>query len=135
MSKDTGIWIDKRNALIVTLIDGNENLEKISSSVEEYNTKGGSRSKAKYGPQNVVHDSKYTEREKKQMKDYFQEIEERVSDSDQIVIFGPAETGKKLYSEWSDSNPNLFKKVKDLKTADSMTDNQVKAWVRNYFEN
>jgi hypothetical protein len=51
------------------------------------------------------------------------------------VIFGPAEMGEKLYSELSASNLTLHEKIKEVKSADSMSDNQIKAWVKEYFNN
>lgn len=133
MKKVTGIWIDKRTAKMLTLVEDTETFQTINSSIEEFRPKGGSGTRLKGGPQDVVQDSRYTEREKQQEKRYFKSIIDVIEDSDSIVIFGPAEMGKKLYSEISESNPTLYKKISEVAPADSMTDNQVKAWVRNYF--
>lgn len=129
----TGIWIDKRNAKIVKLKNDSEELQIINSSIEEFRPKGGSGTKLKGGPQDVVQDSKFTEREKQQQKRFFKSVMDLVVDSEQIVIFGPAEMGKKLNSELFESNIQLYNKVKEVKSADSMTDNQIKAWVREYY--
>lgn len=134
MKKVTGIWIDKRTAKMLTLSADTENFQTINSSIEEYRPKGGSGTRLKGGPQDVVQDSKYTERQKQQQKRFFKSIIEVIQDSDSIVIFGPAEMGKKLYSDISESNPTLHKKISEVAPADSMTDNQVKAWIRNYFD-
>lgn len=134
MKKETGIWIDKRTAYIITLGDDGESLQTISSSIEEFNPTGGSGTRFKGGPQDVVQDGKFTEREKQQEKRFFQSIIDSIADSDQIVIFGPAEMGKKLNSELSSSKPKIFEKVSEVKSADSMTENQMKAWVRDYFK-
>lgn len=133
MKKVTGIWIDKRTAKMLTLVEDTENFQTINSSIEEFRPKGGSGTRLKGGPQDVVQDSRYTEREKQQEKRFFKSITDVIEDSDSIVIFGPAEMGKKLYSEISESNPTLYKKISEVAPADSMTDNQVKAWIRNYF--
>jgi stalled ribosome rescue protein Dom34 len=134
MKKVTGIWIDKRIAKIVTLHNDSENFLEINSSIEEFHPKGGSGTRLKGGPQDVVQDSKYTEREKHQQKRFFKSIIDVIEDSDSIVIFGPAEMGKKLHSDISESNPTLYEKISEVAPADSMTDNQVKAWIRNYFD-
>lgn len=133
MKKVTGIWIDKRTAKMLTLVEDTETFQTINSSIEEFRPKGGSGTRLKGGPQDVVQDSRYTEREKQQEKRYFKSIIDVIEDSDSIVIFGPADMGKKLYSEISESNPTLYKKISEVAPADSMTDNQVKAWIRNYF--
>ena len=88
----------------------------------------------KGGPQDVVQDSKYLEREKHQFKVYFKEIASEIEGSDGILIFGPAEVKDKFKKELESSYEEINVKVKDVQTADSMTDNQVKAWARDYFK-
>lgn len=70
MKKVAGIWIDKRNAKIV-VYGGDEEFHVVKSSIEEFNPKGGSGTSFKGGPQDVVQDSKYTNREKHQEKLFF----------------------------------------------------------------
>lgn len=132
--KQTGIWIDMNKALIVTLKNGMENFSTILSKIDHYRIHGGSGTKFKGGPQDVVHDSKYLEREKHQLKQYFKEIVNEIKDSDKLVIFGPAETGIKFNSELIKNYKSIAARVKSVKKADSMTDNQVKAWVRDFFK-
>ena len=132
--KNTGIWLDKDKALIVTLEDGKERINKIPSNIEHYRPHGGSGTRFKGGPQDVVQDSKYLEREKHQLKVYFNNITNEISDANAIVIFGPAETNEKFAKELHGNHNTLAAKIKGVKKADSMTDNQVKAWVRDFFK-
>ena len=131
--KKTGIWIDKDKALIVTLEKGKENFKTVVSNIEHFRPRGGSGTRSKGGPQDVVQDSKYLEREKHQLKQYFDNIVSEVKDSEALVIFGPAETNEKLRKEIDQSYTTLGSKIKAVEKADSMTDNQIKAWVRNFF--
>nr|WP_288934542.1 hypothetical protein [uncultured Allomuricauda sp.] len=131
--KQVGIWLDKQEANGVILNNGKESLFKIPSELEFFNPKGGSRSKTKWGPQDVVQDSKYLEREKHQLKDYFEKIAGQISDADEIAIFGPAEAPEKFVDALKDRHPGLAAKVKATKTADSMTENQFKALVKQSF--
>lgn len=131
--KKIGIWIDKRESKIVTIENGNERLATIVSEIEEFNPTGGSGTRLKGGPQDVVQDSKYLERQKHQLADFFKKIVPAIEDADAIVIFGPAQTGQKLYNELSSEHPQFQNKTINLEKADNMTDNQVKAWVRDYF--
>ena len=131
--KHTGIWLDKNKALIVTLEEGNETLKSISSNMDHYNVHGGSGTPQKGGPQNVVHDSKYLEREQQQFKAYFKSISKEINNTDALVIFGPAGTNEKLSKELHENYQHLGSKIKGVRKADSMTDNQVKAWVRDFF--
>jgi len=132
--KKTGIWLDKDKALIITLENGEERLNTIMSNVEHYRPHGGSGTRLKGGPQDVVQDSKYLDREKQQLKKYYKSIASEIKDTDALVIFGPADTYKKFSKELSKNHKSLSNKIKDLKKADSMTENQIKAWVRDFFK-
>lgn len=134
--KKTGIWIDKREAKIVVLgAEGVVDFRIISSEVDEFNPAGGSGSRGKGGPQDVVQDSKFTERKKQQLKRFFTRLAEEVATAEQLVVFGPGQTAGKLEQEWQNSAPKMAERLQGVEKADSMTDNQVKAWVRDYFGN
>ncbi len=128
--KKVGIWLDKEKAHCFIMDSEKEHFITINSELEFYNPKGGSRSKTRWGPQDVVQDSKYLEREKHQLKRYFEKIAATVKPLDQLVIFGPAETPNKLHAMLRDSYPDIAKKIKKVDKVDSMTDNQFKALVR-----
>lgn len=131
--KRTGIWLDKKKAHVVTYYDDKESFNTILSNVDNFNIHGGSGSRFKGGPQDVVQDSKYLEREKHQLRKYFETIISEVKEVDAIVLFGPAETREKFYKILSDNYVDLKKKVKEIIKADSMTKRQVKAWVREFY--
>jgi stalled ribosome rescue protein Dom34 len=132
--KNIGVWLDKDKAYIVTIDDGTETLVKIDSNVEHFHIHGGSGTRLKGGPQDVVQDSKYLEREKHQLRQYFRNIASEINDADALVIFGPAETNEKFSKELYENYKNLSAKIKGIEKTDSMTDNQIKAWVRNFFK-
>lgn len=132
--KNIGVWIDKEKAQIVTLENQKEDFRTLNSNIEHFHIGGGSGSKAKGGPQDVVQDSKYLEREKHQFKAYFKELAMQINDADKIVVFGPAEMHMKFKKELEENYKELNSKVNDVKKVDSMTDNQVKALMRNYFK-
>ena len=132
--KKTGIWLDKKKALIVKLENGKENFIAIKSNLEDYHVSGGSGAKAKGGPQDVVQDSKYLEREKHQLKNYFKELASNLYDADEIALFGPAETSEKFNKDLKKKYKNIGVKVKEVKKADSMTSNQVVALVKKYYK-
>lgn len=131
--KNTGIWLDKEKALIVTINSGKETIETLLSNIENFHIHGGSGTRLKGGPQDVVQDSKYLEREKHQTKNYFDELAKKVNNTDSLAIFGPAETYLKFKKELEKSHKQLNDKVKVVKNVDSMTNNQVKALVRDFF--
>ncbi len=129
--KNVGIWLDKNNAIIV--FPEKDTVEIVASNIEHFNIHGGSGTRLKGGPQDVVQDSKYLEREKHQFKAYFKELALKIVEAEGILIFGPAEVKDKFKKELENSYVDINEKVRDVQTADSMTENQVKAWVRDYF--
>ncbi|AXT62321.1 hypothetical protein D1816_18785 [Aquimarina sp. AD10] len=131
--KNIGIWIDKEKAHVIKVTDNQEEMITILSEIDTFKISGGSGTRFKGGPQDVVHDSKYLEREKKQHKEYFKKIAQLLKEADKVVIFGPAETGQKFNKELKEHYADISKKVKDVLRADSMTDNQTKALIREYF--
>jgi len=132
--KQTGIWLDKEKAYIVSLENENETFETVLSNIEHYNIHGGSGTRLKGGPQDVVQDRKYLEREKQQLKQYFKAIAFHLNDTNALVIFGPADTNEKFSKELLENYKSLSEKIKDVKKADSMSNNQVKALVRDFFK-
>lgn len=132
--KYTGVWIDKDKAHIVKIDSGKEIFSTIQSEIEHFKAKGGSGQKFKSGPQDVIKDSKFLEREKQQFKQYFKNIAEAIKDADTLVLFGPAGTNEKFKKELSKNYSTLNTKVKDVAKTDSMTNNQIIAWVRDYFK-
>ncbi len=132
--KKTGIWLDKKKALVVELENGNETLLTVKSNVEDFHISGGSGTKLKGGPQDVVQDSKYLEREKHQLSNYFKELATKIDNSEELVIFGPAGTNEKFYKELQKKYKDIGKKVKDVVKADSMTSNQIVALVKKYYK-
>ncbi len=132
--KKIGVWLDKDKAFVTTIENGNEAFDEIDSNIEHYHPGGGSGTRFKGGPQDVVHDRKYLERENQQLKQYFKEIALKIKDADALVLFGPAETNEKFRKELHANYNSLSVKVKAVKKTDSMTEAQVKAWVRDFFE-
>lgn len=131
----TGIWLDKERAHIISLNDGQVKFNTVLSGVEDFRIHGGSGTRLKGGPQDVVHDSKYLQREKHQLKKYYNNIISELKDTTAIVIFGPAETGEKFFKELFVNKKDISAKVKSVEKADSMTKNQVIAWVKDFYLN
>lgn len=132
--KNIGIWMDKEKAYIITIKEEGEDVVTIPSNIETFRIHGGSGTRLKGGPQDVVQDSKYLEREKHQFKAYFKELVSYVKDVDKLAIFGPAEAGEKFKKELELNYEDIAAKLEGVFKADSMTENQTKALVRDYFK-
>ena len=131
-----GLWIDHRKAVVVSITDDGETIERIESDIErKVRLSGGSRTgKTPYGPQQVSVNGKQEERIKRQLRQYYQEIIRRIQDSNKILIFGPGEAKIELKKEIEKSKELALKKI-TVEVADKMTERQIAAVVRQFFAN
>ncbi|WP_420386754.1 hypothetical protein [Roseivirga sp.] len=133
MERVTGIWLDFDKAYIYHLQNGENEFLKVDSGVEHHNPKGGSGNSVPYGPQEAISEKHYLERRKHQTKDYYADIHTRLGDSSEVVIMGPAEAKLGLHRYLESINHAKFKLHAAL-TMDSMTENQVKAAIRDFYQ-
>jgi len=129
MKKKIGLWIDNRVAIIVKLTDEDEQITRIYSDAEkQIRFEGGSR---KDGLQTTetIQGRKFD----MQLNNYFDDVIANIRDAEMIQIFGPGEAKDGLLKRME--NDNLKELIVKIETADSMTDNQVAARVREYFSN
>jgi hypothetical protein len=129
-----GLWIDHRQAVIVSITDDAETIKRIDSDIErKVRLSGGSRTaKTPYGPQQVSVDGKQEERIKRQLRQYYRVILRRIQDANRILIFGPGEAKTELKKEMEKSRELAAKKI-TLEAADKMTERQIAARVRQFF--
>jgi hypothetical protein len=125
MSKQVGLWIDHRKAVIVLNTDEGEEVKTIISGMEKHVRFAGHA--AEGGAGEDVSDRKFGNH----LNSYYDEVIAVIRDADSIQIFGPGEAKgeleKRLESE------GLKEHVLAIETADKMTDRQIAAKVREHF--
>ncbi len=129
-----GLWIDRREAIVVSITDEGETITKIESDIErKVRLSGGSRTaKTPYGPQQVSVDGKQEQRLKRQLRQYYQVIIRRIKDANKILIFGPGEAKTELKKEIENFKELALTKI-TVEAADKMTERQIAAKVRQFF--
>jgi len=134
MTKNIGLWIDHETAFIVNISNGDAKIKKIESDVESHiKTLGGSRTASPYGPQDVSTERKFERKRKQHLHQYYQKIIGIVKDADHIFIFGPGAAKSELEKEMKKSK-KLAAKIAGIEPADKMTEGQICAKVKKYFE-
>ena len=134
MEKLFGLWIDHEKAIIVSLIDGSHKVTHVESDIEgHFRLKGGSRSNTPWGIQSATSESKRDFRYSKHLNIYFQHIIDLLKDAKHIFIFGPGEAKIELKKEIEKNNVFLDK-ISDIETTDKLTEPQIIAKVKKYFE-
>lgn len=61
------------------------------------------------------------------------EIIENIKTAEELVVFGPAQMKIELEKQIKEIQP-LAKKLLEVVSADSMTENQIVAWVKDYYK-
>ena len=133
MKKQTGIWIDTQKAFIVKLDETGSETKTILSEIEtKERIPGESKEYTRFGDQYFNPEEKKEHKRENEVRDYFREIVKEISSSDEVVIFGPAMMKKEL-EKFIRGDRSLKFDLKPIESADKMTENQMAAWVRNYF--
>jgi stalled ribosome rescue protein Dom34 len=127
MKKVAGLWIDHREAVIVTIADDEEKTNRIESGMETHTRfSGGSRSEQGGGEDQQ--DRQFT----KHLNSYYDEVIAHLRDAESILIFGPGEAKGELEKRLA--GKGLRGRVVGSETADKMTDRQIAAKVRQQLQ-
>jgi hypothetical protein len=136
MKRQTGIWIDTSKAIIVAL-DGakEEKITEIDSDVENsvHHNKEGNKGTFS-GGHHGNSEKKFDERKKQELDFFLKSVLSYVKKSDELYVFGPAETKIRLEQKIQDDNLIEPGKLKAVETADKMTLNEVVAKVKKFYD-
>ena len=133
MKNKVGIWIDLSKAIIVTLKGKEKEIHLINGVDNRERIPGEGKSFTRFGNQYSNLEKQKESKLSHQVKTFLQSVEMQLKHSDDLVIFGPAQMKQELANLILKNN-KLAQKLRGVESADSMTDNQVAAWVVSYFE-
>lgn len=134
--KQTGVWIDSSEAVIVTLFDGRENVTEIKSGIENkiYHDNEGYKGTFS-GDKHGNNETKFNERKKNQLDHFLTDVMSQVKESDELYIFGPAETKSKLEEKIYHEKSIDSHMLKSVQPASKMSPNQILATVKDFYKN
>ena len=133
--KKAGIWLDQKEAKVITLADDSEEIKTIYSQIEtRERIPGQSKIYGRFGKQ-YLNDEKTKEiKIDAQLKRYLNEVIQTLEDKDELMIFGPGKTKKEL-EKLIRNHPGLYARLKEIRIAKQMTENQKVAYVKDFFAN
>jgi len=132
MKKEIGLWLDHREAIIVILTDGVEEIKHITSSSRRHiRYSGSSHSQTPEGLKEVTSEDQRDRKFTKNLNSYYDEVIAVVRGADSIQIFGPGEAKGEL--EKRIEREGLKAHILAIETMDKMTDRQISAKVRKRF--
>ncbi len=124
MKKNVGLWIDHKKAVIFSLADEGAEIKRISSELKnDVLLPGGAQKESveEHGDKRLTG----------HLNNYYDEILSYMRDAESILIFGPGEAKVELKKRLE--NMELNGHIVGIETADTMTDNQIVAKVRQRF--
>jgi len=133
MKPKVGLWIDKREAVVITLVGNKEETKQIiMSDVEKQSRRlGDSPLKGSYDHLHVPADNRKLKVFAEHIKKYYNEVIECIKDAEEILIFGPGDAKHELKRQLE--NNKLGGHIVGIETVDKMTENQIKEKVRQHF--
>ncbi len=132
--KKVGIWLDQKEANVITLFENTQKNKIIYSDIETRERfEGETKQYGRFGEQYLNYEKGQQKRVEDLTNRYLNKIIQELNNVDEIMIFGPAQTKIKL-EKLIQSNPNLLSKLKDVQVSDNMTENQKVAYVKKYFK-
>jgi stalled ribosome rescue protein Dom34 len=131
MKTEVGVWIDHKQAVIVTLVDEVEETKRIISDIEKQVRYSGA-SRGSHDDTTEIRRDRQDRRFDDHLSKYYDEVIACLRDADSILIFGPGEAKGELQKQLEAQA--LGERIAGIETADNMTDRQVAAKVRKYFQ-
>ena len=132
LKKEIGLWIDHREAIIVILSDGGEEIKHISSNMGKHiRWSSGSRLKTWGRFKRLTSEDGRDRKFGNQLNKYYAEVIDVIRGAETIQIFGPGEAKGELEKRIEQEGINA--KILAVETEDKMTDHQISAKVREHY--
>lgn len=133
--KKAGIWLDQKEAKVITLADDSEEIKTIYSQIEtRERIPGESKTYGRFGKQYLSDEKTREIKIDAQLKRYLNEVIQTLEGKDELMIFGPGKTKKEL-EKLIRNHPGMYARLKEIRIAKQMTENQKVAYVKDFFAN
>ena len=132
MKREAGLWIDHRQAIVVTLSGQAEVTKRIVSNMEKHvRYSGASHPKDQTESHNDAAEDIRDRRFDDHLSTYYDEVIACLRNVDSILILGPGEAKAELQKRLEGQEPSG--RIVGIEAADKMTDGQIAAQVRQHF--
>jgi hypothetical protein len=133
MMQKMGIWIDHKEAFLVSLQDGKTTIKRVESNADShFRPSGGWKSSGTNVAQSVSKEQTADERRKHQFRNFYQEVIEKARNASLLYIFGPGEAKGELVKE-IEKIKGQSERISAVDVCDSLTENQIVAQVKSFF--
>lgn len=127
MTKQAGVWIDHREAILVFLGGDGERLERLESGVEKHERIAGLSS------DDAQPDDQHDRQFAGHLDKYYDDVIKHLGATEEIFLFGPGEAKGEFKKRMG--SKHHAERIVAVESANRMTDPQVAAKVRDHFRN
>jgi hypothetical protein len=131
MKTAMGVWIDHKQAILVTNLSEPELVRLLSNMEKRIRYSGASESRDLLAPHDATTEDGRDRRFEERLKHYYDEVISYLRDADEVFIMGPGEARLELQKHMLEQG--LHNVSITVQPADKMTDEQVVAAVRRHF--
>jgi hypothetical protein len=137
--KQIGLWIDHNKAMVIGYEDGNATLlETVESPVEAIKRQEGEGNDSTRFTSNNNHTSNNEHRKhnisQNELKEYFKILEAKLQPFEDILIFGPGTAKEQIRNRLREIK-SFDNKWLSVQKSDKLTENQLLAFVRDFYKN
>jgi len=132
MTNRVGLWIDHKKAVIVSLSEKGETVEKIESGAKHIEWRARGRRRSADGAQYAQGEDQLDNQFMEQLKKYYGQVSAVLQGASEVLILGPGEARTELKTHLARAR-GPARKIR-VEPADKMTDRQIVARVRDYFK-
>lgn len=132
MTRQIGLWIDHKRAVIVNISEDGESMQVIESGVGRHiHYRGATRPRTPYSAQYQKGDDQLDNQFEGYLHQYYEKVLTQLRGADAVLIFGPGEAKQELKRHLDHHKNHIH--IAGVESADKMTDRQIAAKVRKYF--
>ena len=132
LKAEAGLWVDRREALIVVLSETGEETKRIQSNVQQQLRRTGEPSVGRFEYQEVPADDSRQRAYSGYLVRYYDEIVAYLRDAGAVLIFGPGEAKGELKKRFEMEKTGAH--IVTMETTDKMTEPQIVAHIRHHFD-
>lgn len=133
MKKNIGIWIDTNQAIIINLLNDHYSLKRIESNIDTRERVPGEAKKyGRFGGQYTTYEKNRLNKKNEQTNLYFKALTKEINGCNNVVLFGPS-TMKILFEKEIKSNMQIADKLLGVYNSEAITENQMIAWVKDFY--
>ena len=134
MKQNIGIWIDTKQAIIIRLSNSKHSVKIIESDIEtRERVSGESKKFGRFGGQYMTFENNKLNKRNEQTNHFIKSLLKEIENCESVVLFGPSKM-KNIFKKELSKNLQLSNKLMGVFNSKLLTENQMVAWVKDFYK-